>query len=56
MGENVAYGSFGEFYPFYLSQHADRTCRGLYFNGTTLGLAALLHAFWRDLLTGRVRF
>ena len=48
MGENVeevaAYRSFGEFYPFYLSQHADRTCRRLHFLGTTLGLAAALYA------------
>jgi hypothetical protein len=46
-----AFGSFSEFYPFYLSQHADRTCRRLHFVGTSLGLAALLHAlatlnFW----------
>jgi hypothetical protein len=35
-------GDFKEFYPFYLSQHADRTCRQLHFAGTTLGLLALL--------------
>jgi hypothetical protein len=39
------YRSFSEFYPFYLSQHSNRTCRRLHFVGTTLGLAALLHAF-----------
>lgn len=39
------YRSFSEFYPFYLSQHSNRTCRRLHFFGTTLGLAALLHAF-----------
>jgi len=48
MGESVekivAYRSFGEFYPFYLSQHADRTCRRLHFVGTSLGLAAVLYA------------
>jgi hypothetical protein len=44
-GSAKAFGSFSEFYPFYLSQHADRTCRRLHFVGTTLGLAALLHAF-----------
>jgi len=47
--ENVekvdAYRSFAEFYPFYLSQHADPTCRRLHFVGTSLGLAALLYAF-----------
>jgi hypothetical protein len=46
MGEaNVKYARFADFYPFYLSQHADRTCRRLHFAGTTLGLIALLHAF-----------
>ena len=44
-GSTAAYRSFGEFYPFYLSQHANRSCRRLHFVGTTLGLAALLHAF-----------
>jgi hypothetical protein len=39
------YRSFGAFYPFYLSQHADRTCRRLHFFGTTLGLAAAIAAF-----------
>jgi hypothetical protein len=37
--------SFTEFYPFYLSQHADRRCRRLHFIGTTIGLVAALHAF-----------
>jgi hypothetical protein len=37
--------SFTEFYPFYLSQHNDRTCRRLHFAGTTLGFAGVLHAF-----------
>jgi hypothetical protein len=39
------YRTFRDFYPFYLSQHADRHCRWLHFAGTTLGLLALLHAF-----------
>jgi hypothetical protein len=38
------YRSFGAFYPFYLSQHANRTCRRLHFLGTTLGLAGLIAA------------
>ena len=42
MGEKKG---FARFYPFYLSQHSDRTCRRLHFVGTTLGLAAALHAF-----------
>ena len=32
------YGSFAEFYPFYLSEHSDRTCRRLHFAGSTLAL------------------
>lgn len=40
------YGSFREFYPFYLSEHADRTCRRLHFVGTTLVVACLLAALW----------
>ena len=34
------FASFEEFYPFYLGEHADRTCRRLHVIGTTL--AALL--------------
>ncbi|MDB5936219.1 MAG: hypothetical protein JWQ01_3563 [Massilia sp.] len=33
--------SFTEFYPFYLTQHADRMCRRTHFIGSTLALAAL---------------
>src|SRR5919108_5158308 len=39
-----SYRSFGAFYPFYLSQHADRTCRRLHFLGTTFGLAGVIAA------------
>jgi hypothetical protein len=47
----MAYQRFSEFYPFYLSEHADRTSRRLHFVGTSLGLAFALHAlstlnFW----------
>ena len=38
------YASFAEFYPFYLSQHADRTCRRLHVVGSTLVLALLVLA------------
>ena len=44
MGEH-AFSRFADFYPFYLSQHSDRTCRRLHFVGTSLGLLAILHAF-----------
>lgn len=43
--ESVRYASFSEFYPFYLSEHSNRTCRRLHFIGTSLGLVMLLHAF-----------
>ena len=39
-----AFAKFSDFYPFYLSQHSDRTCRRLHFVGTSLGLAALATA------------
>ena len=45
------FARFADFYPFYLSEHSNRTNRRLHFIGTTLGIAALLHAlstlnFW----------
>ena len=33
------FNSFSEFYPFYLSEHSNRTCRRLHFIGSTMGLA-----------------
>ena len=33
--------SFAEFYPFYLREHSNRTCRRLHFVGSTLALACL---------------
>lgn len=41
--------SFAEFYPFYLTQHADRMCRRTHFIGSSLALMCLLFA----VLTGR---
>ncbi len=32
------FGSFREFYPFYLSEHGNRVCRGLHVVGTGLVL------------------
>jgi hypothetical protein len=44
------YDSFAEFYPFYLSEHANRTTRRLHFIGTSLGLLCLLElVMTRDL-------
>ncbi|MEY4711287.1 MAG: hypothetical protein RIS88_737 [Pseudomonadota bacterium] len=33
--------TFAEFYPYYLSEHSNRTCRRLHFVGTSLGLVCL---------------
>ena len=38
--------SFSEFYPYYLSQHSDRSCRRLHFVGTSLVIAGLLAVLW----------
>lgn len=52
------YTTFAEFYPFYLSEHRNRTCRRLHFTGSSLALVCLAllittgNAWW--LLTGIV--
>jgi hypothetical protein len=38
------FASMAEFYPFYLSEHANRTSRRLHFVGTSLGLLWLVAA------------
>ena len=35
------FASFREFYPYYLSEHANRACRRLHFVGSTLVLGLL---------------
>ncbi|MBB0023536.1 Mpo1-like protein [Ralstonia pickettii] len=37
-----SFGSFAEFYPYYLSEHRDRTCRRLHFVGSTVALVCLI--------------
>lgn len=44
--------SFAEFYPLYLAEHSNRTCRRLHFVGSTLSLACLIAL----LATGRAQF
>lgn len=48
--------SFAEFYPFYLGEHQNRTCRRLHFAGSTLGLLCLGYALasgqWMFVLYG----
>ncbi len=46
---NPPTASFREFYPFYLGEHSNRTCRRLHFIGTSLVIATAVYA----LLTGR---
>ena len=51
MTDEKHYRSFAEFYPFYLSEHANRTSRRLHFAGTSIALALLITAvvtqkFW----------
>ncbi|MDP1540454.1 MAG: DUF962 domain-containing protein [Moraxellaceae bacterium] len=39
---NVRFNSFREFYPFYLQEHSNITCRRLHFVGTSLVIALIL--------------
>jgi hypothetical protein len=36
------FDTFAEFYPFYLTEHSNRTCRRLHFVGTSLALVCLV--------------
>lgn len=38
----MSFASFREFYPYYLSEHADRRCRRLHFVGTSLVIGCLV--------------
>ncbi len=37
--------SFKEFYPFYLGEHSNKTCKLLHFAGTTIVFSILITAF-----------
>lgn len=39
-----AYKNFSDFYPFYLSQHEDKTCRRLHFIGSSLIILLVIYA------------
>ena len=43
--ENLEYSNFKEFYPFYLSQHANLACRRLHFVGSLVIIAIIVAAF-----------
>jgi len=44
MGLEKQYKTFRDFYPYYLSQHTNPTCRVLHFIGSSIVLAALIVA------------
>jgi hypothetical protein len=41
-----SFKTFAEFYPFYLREHGNRTCRRLHFVGSSLGLVCLATALF----------
>lgn len=44
MNEEKRFRTFRDFYPFYLSEHSNRTSRSLHFAGTSIALALLVAA------------
>jgi len=52
MSTTPTFASFAEFYPFYLGEHRDRTCRRLHFVGSTLALTCLAML----VITGRPQY
>jgi hypothetical protein len=44
MSQHKSYRNFGEFYSFYLSEHANRTSRRLHFLGTSIAVVTLIAA------------
>jgi hypothetical protein len=49
VSEQKPYRTLSEFYPFYLSEHTNRTSRRLHFLGTTIALALFFAAFFSQL-------
>lgn len=44
MSEQKSFRTFDDFHPFYLSEHGNRTSRGLHFAGTSIAVALLVAA------------
>jgi len=42
------YNSFNEFYPYYLREHANVTCRRLHFIGSALIIVLVLLGLWQQ--------
>ncbi|WP_166261431.1 DUF962 domain-containing protein [Marinobacter salicampi] len=52
MSEDPKFMSFSEFYPYYLDEHRDPTCRRLHYAGSLLVVAVALYA----LITAKFAF
>lgn len=46
MSTHTEYRTLAEFYPYYLSEHSNRTCRRLHFIGSSLALAMAAYALF----------
>jgi hypothetical protein len=44
MSEEQSFATFADFYPFYLSEHANRVSRRLHFAGSSIALALVVVA------------
>jgi hypothetical protein len=44
MSANGEYRNLGDFYPYYLQEHSNRTCRRLHFIGSSFGLLLTVYA------------
>ena len=44
MTDDGTFRTFGDFYPIYLGEHANRICRRLHFTGTSIAAALLITA------------
>lgn len=44
MRDETSFRTFSDFYPFYLGEHANRTCRRLHFVGTSIAVSLLIAA------------
>jgi hypothetical protein len=44
MTDRNSFRNFGDFYPYYLGEHANQTCRRLHFAGTSIAAALLIAA------------